>query len=105
METSISGGCRRKAWIALGQRLVLAVVGGYFLRAAAAPLLPLGLSLVMPRSEAVMLMAVCIFVIYLAALLWAFAERRLLWLWVVLGGGSGAAQLLVHLARRTLSGA
>lgn len=92
-------------WAALVQRLVLAVVGGYVLSAAAAALLALGLSQVMPCSEAVMLMAMCVFVIYLVVLLWAFAEHRLLWLWVVLGGGAGTAQLLVFLARRALSGA
>ena len=105
METPTTGVCRHKAWTALAQRLVLAVVGGYCLSAAAAALLALGLSHTMPRSEAVTLMAMCVFVIYLVVLLWAFAERRLLWLWVVLGGGGGTAQLLVYLASRTLSGA
>lgn len=103
-----TGGRRMGAarqWAAIGQRLVLAVVGGYFLSAAAAALLALGLSRIVPRSEAVMLMAMCVFVIYLVVLLWAFAERRLLWLWAVLGGGAGAAQLLAFLARRVLSGA
>ena len=94
-----------RPWAAIGQRLVLALVGGYFLSAAAATLLALGLSQVMPRSEAVMLMAMCVFVIYLVVLLWAFAEHRLIWLWAVLGGGAGMAQLLAFLARRALSGA
>ena len=91
-------------WAAIGQRLTLAVVGGYFLSAAAAALLALGLSRVMPRSEAVMLMVMCVFVIYLVVLLWAFAEHRLLWLWAVLGGGTGAAQLLAFWVGRALSG-
>ena len=102
----LTNGLRRdKAWAAIGQRLVLAVVGGYFLSAAAAALFALGLSQIMPRSEAVMLMAMSVFVIYLVVLLWAFAVRRLLWLWVVLGGGAGTAQLLAFLAKRALSGA
>ena len=90
-------------WAAIAQRLVLAVVGGYFLSAAAAALLALGLSQIMPRSEAVILMAMCVFVIYLFVLLWVFAERRLQWLWAVLGGGAGTAQLLVFLTRCVLS--
>ena len=90
---------------AIAQRLVLAVVGGYFLSAAAAALLALGLSQIMPRSEAVMLMAMGVFVLYLIVLLWAFAQRRLARLWLVLGGGAGAAQLLAFWAAQALSGA
>ena len=85
-----SGGAQ---WSALGQRLLLALVGGYFLSAALAALLALGLGRLMPRGEAAMLMAMCAFIIYLFLLLWAFAERRLGRLWLVLGGGAGAAQL------------
>lgn len=96
---------RQWAAAAIGQRLVLAVVGGYFLSAAAASFIALALSTVIPRSEAVLLMAMCVFVIYLAILLWAFTEHRLLVLWVVLGGGSTATQLVLLWAGRVLSGA
>ena len=105
MATPTEGLHKHKVWAALGQRLALAIVGGYFLSAAAAALLALGLSQIMPRSEAVMLMAMGVFAIYLVVLLWAFAEHRLVWLWAVLGGGAGTAQLLTFLVRRALSGA
>jgi len=42
------------------------------------------LSHALPRSEAVVLMAMLGFVIYLLVLLWAFAEPRLLRLWLML---------------------
>jgi len=77
------------------QRVALAVVGGYGLSSALAALAAAGLSALMPRSEAVVLMAMFAFVIYLVVLLWAFAERLLVKLWLVLGGGALAAQGLV----------
>ena len=94
-----------RQWAMVGQRLVLAVVGGYLLSAAAAALLALGLSQIMSRSEAVMLMAMCVFIIYLVVLLWAFAEHDVLRLWLMLGGGAGAAQLLALLLQHAMSGA
>ena len=36
-------------------------------------------------------MAMLAFLIYLALLIWGFAEPRLVWLWWVLGGGGSAA--------------
>lgn len=92
-------------WAMVGQRLVLAVVGGYFLSAAAAALLALGLSQIMLRSEAAMLMAMCVFIVYLVVLLWAFAEHDVLRLWLMLGGGAGAAQLLALFLKHAMSGA
>ena len=50
-----------RQWAAIGQCLALAVVGGYFLSAAMVALLALGFSRIMPRSEAVMLMATCVY--------------------------------------------
>ena len=69
----------------MAQRLLLAIVGGYFLAAGIAALMALALSRVIPPSEAGTLMAMLAFVIYLALLLWSFAERRLLQLWWLLG--------------------
>jgi len=68
------------------QRILLACVGGYFLSATLVTWGAWLLSLALPRSEAVVLMAMLGFVIYLLALLWAFAEPRLLRLWLVLAG-------------------
>ncbi len=52
----------------------------------------------MSRSDAVVLAAMLGFLLYLGLLLWAFAERRLSRLAIVLGGGTlllhGAASLL-----------
>jgi len=74
------------------QRVALAVAGGYGLSSALAALAAAGLSALMPRSEATVLMAMLAFVIYLATLIWAFAEPRLARLWWVLGfGGCGGA--------------
>ena len=72
------------AWC-ITQRLLLAIAGGYLLAAGFAALMALALSRVMPPSEAGTLMAMLAFVIYLALLLWAFAERRLTRLWGLLG--------------------
>jgi hypothetical protein len=60
-------------------RLILAVGGGYAvsagLSALAAVTLPAATA--MPRSEAVVLASMLAFLVYLAILIWAFAERRL----------------------------
>ena len=85
-------------WPALVQRALLALMGGYFLSAALAGLFALGLSRIMPRGEAVVLVAMCASIVYLLLLLWAFAERRLARLWLALGGGAGAAQLALWAA-------
>ena len=85
-------------WPALVQRVLLALMGGYFLSAGLAGLCALGLGRVMPRGEAVLLVAMCAFIVYLLLLLWAFAERRLARLWLALGGGAGTAQLALWAA-------
>lgn len=69
----------------MAQRLLLAIVGGYLLAAGFAALVALALSRVMPASEAGTLMAMLAFVIYLALLLWSFAEQNLKRLWWLLG--------------------
>jgi len=81
-------------WWRVTPRVLLAVVGGYCLSAGLAALLAAGLALLMEESEAVVLMAMLAFVIYLLVLLWAFAEPRLSRLWAVLGGGALAVQVL-----------
>lgn len=78
---------RRGLFVPVIQRLLLAVVGGYWLTAGLVSLGALALAAVMPRSEAVVLMAMLGFVVYLVLLLWAFAELRLTRLWLMLGGG------------------
>ena len=73
------------------------MAGGYGFSVAAVVLLGWILSTAMPRSEAVVLSAMLGFLVYLWASLWAFAEQRLLTLWLVLGGGSVIAWLMVSL--------
>ena len=70
---------------ATGARVLLAVLGGYFFAAGSAGLGAAGLSCCMKDSEAVVLMAMLAFVIYLALALWAFAEPRLVRVALALG--------------------
>ena len=82
-------------------RFALVAVGGYWVVAAVASAAAAVLSLLLDRSEAVVLMAMLAFLVYLALLIWGFAEPRLVRLWWVLGGGGSsafAAQWLVGMA-------
>ena len=82
-------------------RSFLAIAGGYLLAAGLSALAAAALARVLPPSEAVVLMAMLAFLIYLALLIWAFAERRLLRVLLVLGVGGSlafAAQWLVGTA-------
>ena len=82
-------------------RVVAGVLGGYLLAAGLSALVAETLAQFLPPSEAVVLMAMLAFLIYLALLIWAFAERRLPLVLLVLGGGGPlafAAQWLVGTA-------
>ncbi|MEM6549226.1 MAG: hypothetical protein AAF713_15950 [Pseudomonadota bacterium] len=68
-------------------RLLLVIGGGYLLSAGLLGLLTAAFAKVLPRSEAVFLMAMLAFAIYLAIILWGFAEQRMNRLLVVLGAG------------------
>ena len=74
-------------------RVVGAVGGGYAVAAGLAALLAVALpvSTGLARSEAVVLSSMLAFLIYLALLVWGFAERRLLRLWLVFGSAAGAS--------------
>jgi hypothetical protein len=60
-------------------RLIAAVGGGYAVSAGLAAFAAVGLPMAtsLPRSEAVVLASMLAFLIYLAVLIWGFAERRL----------------------------
>ncbi len=60
-------------------RLVAAIGGGYAVAAGLAALAAVALSTggLMARSEAVVLASMLAFLVYLALLIWAFADRRL----------------------------
>jgi len=87
-DVNDGSGIAKRRW-RIAQQVVLAVVGGYALTSALTAVAALGLSALMPRSEAVVLMGMLAFVIYLVVLIWAFAEPRLHRLWGVLGFGGG----------------
>ncbi|MCX7069720.1 MAG: iron uptake protein [Gammaproteobacteria bacterium] len=86
--TRIAG--RWQPAVAVGVRVLLAVLGGYAFTAAAVMLggWALAASGLFSRSDAVVLAALLGFLLYLGLLLWAFAERRLARLALVLAGGS-----------------
>ena len=96
----------RAAWkaIPLILRLVAAIGGGYAVAAGLAALAALALPAVttLPRSEAVVLASMLAFLVYLALLIWAFAEPRLSRLCLILAvvgmASWGAAFGFVHLA-------
>jgi hypothetical protein len=78
-------------------RVALAVLGGYGLSAGLVALLAVVLALAgMQRSEAVVLAAMLGFVIYLAVLMWAFAEPRLGRLAAITVAGGGLAHALAY---------
>jgi len=60
-------------------RLIAAIGGGYVVSAGLAAFAAVGLPMVssLPRSEAVVLASMLAFLVYLAVLIWGFAERRL----------------------------
>ena len=81
--------------LCLALRVAGAVGGGYACTALA---VTVGAALLaragMARSEAVVLMAMLGFPLYLALLLWGFAVRRVRALWLALGAAAGALALL-----------
>ena len=89
---------RRGFTVYVMQRVLLAVVGGYFLTSGLVSTGAVILAAIMPSSDTVVLMAMLGFVIYLALLLWGFTERRLTRLWLVLGGGAVLVQIGLSLA-------
>jgi len=78
----------------VAQRIALAVVGGYVLSAEAAAWGAHGLRPWLGAAEAVVLTAMLAFVLYLVLLLWAFAERRLLRLWLILAVLPAASHII-----------
>lgn len=78
-------------------RIALAIPGGYALTAGTVALATALLAALMPRAEAFVLSAMLGFLLYLAILIWAFAEPRLLRLAVVIPPGAwGCFALAEH---------
>ena len=84
-------------------RLVAAIGGGYAVAAGLAALAAVALPAagLMVRSEAVVLVSMLAFLVYLALLIWAFADRRLARLCLVMAAAGivswGGAWWLVRL--------
>jgi hypothetical protein len=89
------------AVLATTSRVTAAVLGGYAFTAAWVALAATGLPLAtgMARSEAVLLSSMLGFVVYLVALIWAFAARALWRIWAVFIGGAALALLLTYLVK------
>lgn len=94
-----------KTGLSILLRLVVAVGGGYAVAAGLAALAAVALPAagLMVRSEAVVLASMLAFLVYLALLIWAFADRRLARLCLVMasagiaswGGAWGLSRLAV----------
>ena len=103
MQRSLQGTGVRKA-ISVIIRLVAAIGGGYAVSAGLAALAAVALPSVtaMPRSEAAVLASMLAFLVFLALLIWAFAEPRLPRLCLILaaagivswGGALGLVRLV-----------
>jgi len=77
-------------------RVGLAVLGGYALAAGAVALGTMLLAETLPSSEAVVLASMLGFPLYLGILLWAFAERRLARLALIIPAGAIATFALAE---------
>lgn len=69
-------------------RIFLAIPGGYLLSAGSVALAAVLLSHLMPRSDAFALSAMSGFVLNLVVLIWAFSDRSLLRVLVVISAGA-----------------
>jgi hypothetical protein len=87
-------------------RLVLAIGGGYAVSAGLAAFAAVGLPAVspLPRSEAVVLASTLAFLVYLAILIWAFAERRLSRLGLILVAAGAVSWTGAWAIARTAAG-
>ncbi|HSW04721.1 hypothetical protein [Aquabacterium sp.] len=87
--------------LAMSLRVSGAVLGGYAFSAACVALAATALPRItgMARSEAVLLSSLLGFLLYLVALLWAFAERATWRVWAVFVGGAAVALLLTFFVK------
>ncbi len=102
MQRTLQRAGARKA-IPIIVRLIAAIGGGYAVSAGLAALAAraLPVTTAMPRSEAVVLSSMLAFLVYLALLIWGFAEPRLARLCLILaavgivswGGAFGLVRL------------
>ena len=89
----------------IAQRVLLAVGGGYALTSAAVTLAGAALAaLGVARGDAVLACMMLGVAAYVAVVVWAFAERRLGRLWLVLGGGALLGAGLVRVLATAAAG-
>lgn len=88
--------------LTLTLRVLGAVLGAYVLSAALVALLAVALPRLLgwPRSEAVLLAGMLGFLIYLGALVWAFAQHRAGRIWAVFAAGTAATAALLYLLQQ-----
>ena len=79
-------------------RLVAAILGGYAFSSGIAALLAVALSVAlgMSRADAALTATMPAFLIYLAAVIWAFAGRRITRVYQVLVGGAVLLFVAAH---------
>lgn len=93
-----------RAAFPLASRVIAVVVGGYAATVGLVALFAVLFTLVlgMARSEALVLASMVGFLGYAAIVIWGFAERRSLRLWVILGGGAVLSHAVAILLARLL---
>ena len=83
-------------------RIAAAVFGGYaFVWGFTTLLIALALVLRLPYGDAQTTAYLLAFLVFLGAFLWAFSARRVLLVWLVLGGGGAAMTTLAWTLTRT----
>ena len=89
---------------ALFSRVTASLVGGYvFVWGFTALCTTVGVAMGMPYVDGLTLAYLLAFLVFLAVFCWAFAARRLAWLWSVLVGGGAAMTALAWLLSRSLA--
>ena len=74
--------------IEITQRLILAVLIGYFFSMEVSALLGRALSSLIERSEAAVFSAMISFIVYILVIIWVFVDNKLPRLWIALPGGT-----------------
>tara|TARA_B100001029_G_scaffold166761_1_gene159419 strand:- start:40 stop:354 length:315 start_codon:yes stop_codon:yes gene_type:complete len=74
--------------IEITQRLILAVLIGYFFSMEVSALLGRALSSLIERSEAAVFSAMISFIVYILVIIWVFVDNKLSRLWIALPGGT-----------------
>jgi len=74
--------------IEITQRILLAVLVGYFFSMEVSAFLGRGLSSFIERSEAAVFSSMISFVVYILVIMWVFIDDKLFRLWIMLPSGT-----------------